>query len=104
MRSCTDRSGVGWEIFEVQPGADGRPIERMPEGFRSGWLCFQSPTERRRLAPIPLGWQHWEERELLGALEDGRRSPRRTPTELRLVPYRSGSYKRQIQTDERVSG
>ena len=55
---------MGWEIFEVQPAADGRPIERMPEGFRSGWLCFQSPTERRRLAPIPPGWQHCEERDL----------------------------------------
>jgi hypothetical protein len=92
MRTCRDRSGVSWEIFEVQPGADGRSTARMPEAFRSGWLCFQSSTERCRLAPIPLGWQHWEERELLGALEYGRRSPRRTPPELRLPPHMSGSH------------
>jgi len=86
MRSCTDRTGVRWEIFEVQPDTEGRTIGRMPEAFRSGWLCFQSSTERRRLAPIPIGWQRWEERELLGALDYGQRSPRRTPPELRIPP------------------
>jgi hypothetical protein len=96
MRSCTDRSGVSWEIFEVQPGIDGRPVERMPEAYRSGWLCFQSFTERRRLVPIPLGWQQWNERELLGALEFGHRSPRRTPPELRLPPNMSGNHETQL--------
>jgi hypothetical protein len=96
MRSCTDRTGVRWEVFEVQPGVDGRTVDRMPEAFRSGWLCFQSPTARRRLAPIPLGWQGWEERALLGALEFGHRSPRRTPPEVRLPPQLSGSHEQQF--------
>jgi hypothetical protein len=85
MRSCTDRRGVRWDVFEVLPGADSRSAERMPAAFRAGWLCFQSPTERRRLAPIPLGWQGWEERALLGALEYGHRSPRRTPPPMQMV-------------------
>jgi hypothetical protein len=96
MRSCTDRTGTRWEIFEVHPSGDGRTLERMPEAFRAGWLCFQSASERRRLAPIPLGWQEWEERALLGALEYGHRSPRRTPTELRLPPHLSGGHERQF--------
>jgi hypothetical protein len=96
MRSCTDRRGIRWEVFEVLPGADGRAIARMPEAFRAGWLCFQSASERRRLAPIPLGWQQWEDRELLGALEYGHRSPRRTPTDLRLLPRQSGSHEKQF--------
>lgn len=25
--------------------------------FSQGWLCFESEGEKRRLAPIPLGWQ-----------------------------------------------
>jgi hypothetical protein len=29
----------------------------LPEGYRSGWLCFESPTEKRRLTPLPSGWQ-----------------------------------------------
>jgi hypothetical protein len=94
MRSCTDRSGVRWEIFEVQPAA-GRPSDRMPEAFRSGWLCFQSPTERRRLAPVPAGWERWDERALLIMLEQGPRSPRRTPPELRLPPQLSGNHEAQ---------
>ena len=26
-------------------------------GFEAGWLTFESDEERRRLAPIPLGWE-----------------------------------------------
>jgi hypothetical protein len=26
-------------------------------GFEGGWLRFESGDERRRLAPIPLGWE-----------------------------------------------
>jgi hypothetical protein len=25
--------------------------------FSQGWLCFESEGEKRRLAPIPAGWQ-----------------------------------------------
>ena len=96
MRSCTDRTGARWEIFEVHPGPGSRSIERMPEAFRAGWLCFQSATERRRLTPIPNGWQEWDERTLLGALEYGHRSPRRTPPEFRLPPHMSGSHETQF--------
>ena len=96
MRSCTDGAGVRWEVFEVQPGTHGRTAERMPEAFRSGWLCFQSATERRRLAPIPLGWQRWSEHELVGALGYGQRTPRRTPPEMRLPPYMSGEHEAQF--------
>lgn len=86
MRSCTDHAGARWEIFEVHPGVERRSNGRMPEAFLAGWLCFQSPTERRRLAPIPLDWTEWTERELLAALEQGRRSDRRTPIGLRQLP------------------
>ena len=83
-RRCTDRSGTPWEVFEVFPGTKGHVPDRVPEQFRGGWLCFQSFTERRRLAPIPLGWEGWDDRTLLSASEQGQRSPRRTPPELRV--------------------
>lgn len=82
-RRCRDRSGTAWEVFEVFPDAEGR-VDRVPEHFRDGWLCFQSFAERRRLAPIPLGWERWDERTLLSASEQGNRSPRRTPVDLRV--------------------
>ncbi len=25
--------------------------------YANGWLCFESVTEKRRLAPIPEGWE-----------------------------------------------
>ena len=30
----------------------------------AGWVVFQSAAERRRLAPVPDGWEQLEEREL----------------------------------------
>lgn len=29
----------------------------MSTAFAAGWLVFQAPTERRRLAPIPADWE-----------------------------------------------
>lgn len=83
-RRCTDRTGTAWEVFEVFPDTDRRALARVPESYRSGWLCFQSFTERRRLAPIPLGWSEWDDPTLLSASEQGQRSQRRTPVELRV--------------------
>jgi hypothetical protein len=25
--------------------------------FSQGWLCFESEGEKKRLAPVPVGWQ-----------------------------------------------
>jgi hypothetical protein len=83
-RSCVDDAGTLWEIFEVLPSGKGRAMERVPVEFRGGWLCFQSGTERRRLAPIPTGWEEWEDKKLLAASEHGLRTPRRTPPGMRV--------------------
>jgi hypothetical protein len=85
MRNCTDRFGDEWEVFEVFPAHSGRDLNHLPPAFRSGWLCFQSESERRRLAPIPPGWDRWEEGKLLAALEQTLGVPRRTPRPLGAV-------------------
>jgi hypothetical protein len=36
----------------------------MGSAFADGWLCFESPSEKRRLAPIPAGWEHGGAREM----------------------------------------
>lgn len=80
-RTIVDSQGMRWEIWEVNPTDlgrfiyDRRALERADPGqpadnrepanespsvhpeLRDGWLCFQSATERRRFAPIPLGWR-----------------------------------------------
>ena len=58
MRQIRDAAGVEWLVYEVTPASgEWRSIESLPEGYRSGWLCFESPTEKRRLTPLPSGWQ-----------------------------------------------
>jgi hypothetical protein len=39
------------------------PARVSPE-FAEGWLAFQAGQERRRLAPVPLGWEQLDESAL----------------------------------------
>ncbi len=34
-----------------------------PDGGR-GWLCFESESEKKRLAPVPRAWEQLPEQEL----------------------------------------
>lgn len=92
MRTFVDESGTVWEVFEAHPESGGRTQVRVPDTFRMGWLCFQSADERRRVAPIPAGWERWDERELTAALHGPQATPRRTPKafDARRSPGQSG--------------
>jgi len=69
MRQIRDAAGVEWMVYEVNPvPGEWRSIESLPEGYRSGWLCFESPTEKRRLTPLPSGWQELPLDQLGGLL------------------------------------
>lgn len=66
LRAFTDASGAEWRVWEVlpnaggykHPGAEALAISSLKEtAFANGWLCFESPAEKRRLAPIPMGWE-----------------------------------------------
>lgn len=63
-RSFEDERGVRWDAFAVYPTAEVAERARLPEPFRSGWLSFDSGTEKRRLSPIPEGWQGMSEERL----------------------------------------
>jgi hypothetical protein len=77
-REFTDSKQVSWNVWDVYPalgdrrtsGVDRREYRRETEDRRTafnaarlspelaqGWLAFQSPQERRRLVPIPRGWE-----------------------------------------------
>jgi hypothetical protein len=45
--------GRDWAVFDVAPG----PGVSLAPALAAGWLCFESSTEVRRLAPIPAGWE-----------------------------------------------
>lgn len=64
-RRFVDTKGVPWDAFAVMPSAtDARGLARLPEQYQHGWLCFESPTEKRRLGPIPTDWKSVTEEEL----------------------------------------
>ena len=79
-RVFTDSKNVQWEVWEVQPsqaerrradhdrrrtrrpGPDRRRVAdpmrvRISTELTHGWLAFQASDEKRRLTPVPDGWQ-----------------------------------------------
>ena len=65
LRAFTDSSGVEWRVWSVVPNvtAEATSAEALSQSslkntaFANGWLCFESPREKRRLAPIPAAWE-----------------------------------------------
>lgn len=82
-REFLDAGGTQWTVWDVHPTAAmsmlGAPaavgegatrtgvrgdqgvtraaIEYVEAALAAGWLCFESTSEKRRLAPIPSGWE-----------------------------------------------
>ena len=46
-------------------------------GLEAGWLCFERGEEKRRLTPIPVGWDEAPDRELETLFEGARPVTRR---------------------------
>ena len=90
-RKFADAGGVQWEVWDVVPasvelglgtrvGESSPPtapartsrLRVSPDGcfagidgrLASGWLCFTSEHEKRRLIPVPEGWERMSPREL----------------------------------------
>jgi hypothetical protein len=57
LRTFVDSDGQTWQVWNVQPSADGRAL---PPDFRVGWLCFErlDGNDRCRLAGtnVPSNW------------------------------------------------
>jgi hypothetical protein len=58
-----------WRVFDVVP------LDQMlvAPDRRDGWLCFESASELRRLAPIPHEWETATSEKLIGWLETASR-------------------------------
>ena len=50
-----------WGGSERRSGTDRRTVSQrritLSEGYGRGWLTFESLVEKRRLVPIPSGWE-----------------------------------------------
>ena len=67
LRVFTDPEGRSWQVWNVLPGPQigfERTVSHLPPEMTEGWLCFESESEKRRLAPIPAGWEERHEGEL----------------------------------------
>ena len=88
LRSIRDQQGVTWQVWAVLPvaiepnrivdpttGVDRLPL---PPELAEGWIAFQSARgERRRIGPLPDGWDTLDDDALLAVLD---RAARVTPT------------------------
>jgi hypothetical protein len=94
-RKVRDRYGHEWDVWEVNPAAadrrarelnptverrrkDAGLMGRLSDRLRDGWLAFQSAQEKRRLAPIPDGWESLSDAEILMLLDRAQRAGRPT--------------------------
>lgn len=94
-RQFVDSKQTRWEVWDVEPGraerrrsADDRRQASRRSGERrhledrsrvrikselaNGWLAFESKHDRRRLAPIPIGWESLDASALEGLCEQAR--------------------------------
>jgi hypothetical protein len=85
FREFRDESGTEWEVWEIKPALLERrmladaPLDterrttsrrRAPvaDELRFGWLVFQSSESKRRLAPVPAGWERFSREDLVELL------------------------------------
>jgi len=58
IRVFRDSQGVEWRVWSTHPAEPSTVSAEL----RDGWLTFDSGVERRRVGPIPTGWElHSEE-------------------------------------------
>jgi hypothetical protein len=66
-----------WRGTERRSGVDRRTINQrritLSEGYGRGWLTFESLDERRRLVPIPTGWEEANNTTLRALCEQAKR-------------------------------
>ena len=66
-----------WRETERRSGQDRRMSSQrriiLAEGYGSGWLTFESLAEKRRLLPIPLGWEELSQAELRAMCDKAKR-------------------------------
>jgi hypothetical protein len=66
-----------WHGADRRSGVDRRTTSQrritLAEGYGRGWLTFESLAEKRRLVPIPSGWEELSNAELRALCEQAKR-------------------------------
>jgi hypothetical protein len=78
LRNFIDSTGRGWRVWSVVPQYGwGRDDDTFTPGLEGGWLCFEHAEEKRRLSPIPDGWEEADAEAMEGYLQRAAPVPRR---------------------------
>jgi hypothetical protein len=64
-RRIVDENEHVWDVWEVKTSTSTTRRIQVPAELQAGWLAFQCGEERRRLAPLPIGWNEMSDRALL---------------------------------------
>jgi hypothetical protein len=67
VRDMVDEDGTPWKVWAVMGSAihPKTAAEDFLGEYADGWLCFESPTQRRRLARFPQDWDRMADKDLL---------------------------------------
>jgi hypothetical protein len=83
VREFRTASGSEWRVWEVRPGAGGRPrkIELYPVDYAEGWLAFERLTGegRKRLPKFAPEWRDAADADLEQLLDRAVEVPKRKP-------------------------
>ncbi|MEW5930079.1 MAG: hypothetical protein AB1941_21700 [Gemmatimonadota bacterium] len=58
VREFMGADGRAWRVWAV------RPVMHQPLLGSSAWLCFESGTDKRRMSPVPAGWESYSAEQL----------------------------------------
>jgi hypothetical protein len=71
LRTFKSGDGTTWNVWNVVPtlARDDRKLF-LGMDMTEGWLCFESSSSgsKRRIVPVPEGWEAWSEHDLESAL------------------------------------
>ena len=96
-REFFDDAGTKWRVWDTHPVA-ASTLRTVSPSYAGGWLTFESPTDRRRLAPIPTGWES-ATRELM--MHWCARAFQARPPDTDPRPPEAGRLRNQVGTDPR---
>jgi hypothetical protein len=71
VRDIVDESSTPWKVWAVMSSSihPKTAAEDFLGEYSEGWLCFEGPSGRRRLARFPQDWDRMPEKELLRLLK-----------------------------------
>ena len=71
VRDFVDEEGTKWRVWPVLRSSihPKTAAEDYLGEYGDGWLCFESSSERRRLARYPEDWEKMSDKDLCRLLE-----------------------------------